>query len=316
MDMVGFLQFTIACFGAYRLMQLITDILLGIRKHCLRERHNLKTRYSIQNKDAWAVITGGASGIGLAYARELACCGLKLCIIDKNEKKLKSVQKELKAQTITFDFADVGSAEGLQSLHKLLDAKLKDKDVAVLINNVAEFQAKALVDAPWDYVLRASNVNAHSYSAMLQYFVPKMLQRQKECGKKSAIINVGTCAAEPQNPRFQFGIYGASKAYGHIMSSSIQEMYGDKLDVMTVIPRQVATEMNTANFMFTVQPEEHAKAIFDQLGYETETYGPFVHCLEANLRWKYSLFGVFDKYVQYCNKNRNLKLIDDYKKRE
>merc|ERR1719414_2666351 len=108
-----------------------------------------------------------------------------------------------------------------------------------------------------------------------------MLQRQKDCGKKAAIINVGTCAAEPQNPRFQFGIYGASKAYGHIMSSSIQEMYGDKLDVMTVIPRQVATEMNTANFMFTVQPEEHAKAVFNQLGYETETYGPLIQTFFA-----------------------------------
>lgn len=306
---------TVGILGAYKLMQIGTDVLSGFRKHFLRGRLNLKSRYSIDGKEAWAVVTGGASGIGLAYARELAGCGFKLCIIDKNEAKLKSVREELNAEIIMYDFVNVGSEEGLKKLYELLDASLNDKDVAILINNVAEFQAKALVDAPWDYVLRASNVNAHSYSAMLQYCVPKMLKRQDKYGKKAAILNIGTCAAEPQNPRFQFGIYGATKAYGHIMSSSIEEMYGSKLDVMTVIPRQTSTEMNTADYMFTVQPNVHAKSVIDQLGYETKTYGPFIHCLEANLRWKYTLFGFFDRYVQYCNKNRNLKLIKDYKKR-
>jgi len=315
MDTQGLGLFAVGLLGAYSLLGFMKDVTQGFVKHFLRPRKNLKLRYSVNGKEAWAVVTGGASGIGLAYARELAGCGFKLCIIDKSESKLKDVERELGAVAIKFDFADVGSPEGLQRLYDLLDAKLKNKDIAVLVNNVAEFQAKALVDAPWDYVLRASNVNAHSYNAMLKYCVPDMLQRCDRTGKKAAVLNVGTCAAEPQNPRFQFGIYGASKAYGHIMSSSMEEMYGSKLDVMTVIPRQTNTEMNTANFMFTVEPEVHAKAIIDQLGYETKTYGPFIHCLEANLRWKYSIFGLFDSYVQWCNRSRNLKLISDYKKR-
>ena len=111
-------------------------------------------------------------------------------------------------------------------------------------------------------MLRASNVNAHSYAAMARHFVPGMLTRHAK-GYRSAIINVGTCAAEPQNPRYQFSIYGASKAYSHILSSSLQEMYSDKIDVMTVIPRQTETPMNPAGYMFTAQPEDHAKAVFD-----------------------------------------------------
>jgi hypothetical protein len=94
----------------------------------------------------------------------------------------------------------------------------------------------------------------------------------------------------------------------------MQEMYGDIIDIMTVIPRQCATKMNTANYKYTVQPEAHAKAAIDQLSYETVTYGPLTHCLEYNLRFKYQVFGLFDSYVQWCNKSRNLKLIDDYKK--
>lgn len=100
-----------------------------------------------------------------------------------------------------YDFADLGTESGFNSLTNLLKNKLEGKDVAVLVNNVAEFQHKLLIDAPWNYVLRASNVNAHSYAAMARHFVPGMLTRHAK-GFKSAIINVGTCAAEPQNPRY------------------------------------------------------------------------------------------------------------------
>merc|ERR1719471_1926658 len=189
-----------------------------------------------------------------------------------------------------------------------MKSKLARKDVAILVNNVAEFQHKKLVDADWAYIQRASNVNAHSYALMAKHFLPGMLVREQQ-GLRSAVINVGTCAAEPQNPRYQFGIYGASKAYGHILSSSLYELYGSKIDVMTVIPRQTETKMNPAGFLYTVSPAVHAKAIFDQIGYETETYGPMIHCPEYNLRFKYTMFGMFDTYVQWRNSTRNMKLV-------
>ena len=100
-----------------------------------------------------------------------------------------------------FDFADLGTEQGFSSLERLLQSKLSGKDIAILVNNAAEFQHQLLIQAPWSYVLRASNVNAHSYAAMARHFVPGMLTRHAK-GYRSAIINVGTCAAEPQNPRY------------------------------------------------------------------------------------------------------------------
>lgn len=310
-----------AALGAYKLAQATTDVVSGTWKHFLRPRRNLKTRYSLPGQEPWVVVSGGASGLGLAYATELAKEGFRILIVDKNARALQSACTSLKSVgckeclTIHYDFAQVSTVKGHDGLIAELDRALQGKDVAILINNVAEFQSQALVDASWEYVLRATNVNAHSYAAMLRYFVPKMLQRLEMFGKKGAIMTIGTCAAEPQNPRFQFSIYGASKAYGHIMSSSMQEMYGDKLDVMTVIPRQCSTDMNTAGFMFTASPESHATAVIDQLGHESVTYGPFMHCLEYNMRFKYQLFGIFDSYVQWCNRSRNMKLIKDYEKK-
>ena len=65
---------------------------------------------------------------------------------------------------------------------------------------------------------------------------------------------------------------------------------------MTVIPRQTKTKMNSADYMFTVTPEQHAKAVIDQLGWETKTYGPMIHDLEYNARFVYS-FSLFGKKI-------------------
>ena len=65
-------------------------------------------------------------------------------------------------------------------------------------------------------------------------------------------------------PRYKFALYSATKSYNNILSSGIEEWYGDKIDVMTVIARQTETNMNPVGYMFTVSPETHAKAVIDQ----------------------------------------------------
>ena len=66
------------------------------------------------------------------------------------------------------------------------------------------------------------------------------------------------------NHRYKFALYTATKSYNHILSSGIEEWYGDKVDVMTVIPRQIETNMNPVGYMFTVSPKTHAKSVIDQ----------------------------------------------------
>ena len=49
-----------------------------------------------------AVITGPTSGIGLAYAQELAKEGYELLLVGRNESKLKQLQLELNAKSEIF----------------------------------------------------------------------------------------------------------------------------------------------------------------------------------------------------------------------
>ena len=122
---------------------------------------------------------------------------MRILIVDKNAQALQAACTSLKnvgckeCLTIRYDFSEVSTIEGHDDLIAELDETLQGKDVAILINNVAEFQSQALIDASWEYILRATNVNAHSYAAMLRYFVPKMLQRLERFGKKAAIMTIG-----------------------------------------------------------------------------------------------------------------------------
>ena len=60
---------------------------------------------------AAALVTGGASGIGLASARRLAALGARVLILDMNEAKGEAVAKELGG---AFVKADVANEEQVQ----------------------------------------------------------------------------------------------------------------------------------------------------------------------------------------------------------
>lgn len=311
--MAGYALLTI---GGIKVAEHAMGFLGGVWKHLVRPRRWLKSRYARKNVEAWAVISGGASGIGKGYALELAREGFSIFFIDKDEAESIATKNEIQrlgvnCSYLIYDFGALGNVSEGENLCSTLDSDLKGKDVAILINNVAEFQHEEFANCSLGTIFRATNVNCHAQAILSNYFLKKLIARPV----KSALVSVGTNAAEPQNPRYKFALYGASKSYNHILSSGINEWYGDKVDVMTVIPRQTKTKMNPADYMFTATPEGHAKAIIDQLGWEKQTYGPLMHDLEYNMRFVYS-FGLFDKFVQWCNKSRSENMIKLYEQQK
>jgi 17beta-estradiol 17-dehydrogenase / very-long-chain 3-oxoacyl-CoA reductase len=61
----------------------------------------------------WALVTGCTQGIGREYALGLAARGMDVCLVGRNQKRLKEVQKEIEAlhnvrtKVIVADFTDV-----------------------------------------------------------------------------------------------------------------------------------------------------------------------------------------------------------------
>jgi FlaA1/EpsC-like NDP-sugar epimerase len=65
-------------------------------RHTIRPTPNFYKTYA--NTDSWAVVTGGSDGIGLQYCKDLAKQGFNICIIARNEQKMKEKLEEIKRE--------------------------------------------------------------------------------------------------------------------------------------------------------------------------------------------------------------------------
>ncbi len=81
------------------------------------------------SKDIAAVVTGGASGLGLATTKALIKKGVKVCIFDVNEKEAKQVSKELK---IPYAICDVTQEEAVIKAFK--KARKANGQERILVN--------------------------------------------------------------------------------------------------------------------------------------------------------------------------------------
>jgi NAD(P)-dependent dehydrogenase (short-subunit alcohol dehydrogenase family) len=141
-------------------------------------------------RDRVAVITGAASGIGLAAASKLASLGLKICIADIDAAALERAKGEVAAHAggaarVRAVVADVGRREDVQ---RLKDAAYESfGEVAFLMNNAGVEGGGGLLGDPerWRRVL---DVNLWGVVNGIQVFAPAMIAQGNAC----AIVNTGS----------------------------------------------------------------------------------------------------------------------------
>ena len=88
------------------------------------------------------------------------------------------------------------------------------------------------------------------------------------------------------------------------MSRAMQLAYHDKIDVLTVTPSAVNTKMYPGNYVWSISPEAHAKAVIDQLGWQTETYGSYKHAVKPYVKAIFPLGFISDR-IDIARKYRN-----------
>jgi NAD(P)-dependent dehydrogenase (short-subunit alcohol dehydrogenase family) len=138
-----------------------------------------------------AVITGGASGIGLAMARQLAVFGMRVCIADRDGNAITKAVQELSgivhngADDVLAVETDVSSASDIEGLAE--SAFSRFGDIALLMNNAASFQGSDALSDP-DGWRRILDVNVLGVLNGVQRIGNEMIQR----GKSGFIVNTGS----------------------------------------------------------------------------------------------------------------------------
>ena len=133
-----------------------------------------------------ALITGGASGLGLAVARLLASEGASLVLVDWDGPALEAAAVELGAQRLQGDASESDTAAGAVALARSSFGRLD-----VLFNNagIDPLRARSVLEteeADWDRVM---DVNVRSAYVFSRAAIPLMRE-----GGGGAIVNTASIA--------------------------------------------------------------------------------------------------------------------------
>ena len=133
-----------------------------------------------------AVVTGGASGIGLAVAERLAAAGMRLVLADIDEEQLAHAADMLGGQggevrTVRTDVSDPAQVAELKA------TATADGQVALLMNNAGREGGGGILAGRevWERTI-ATNLMGAVYG--VQQFLPDMLAADWPC----AIVNTGS----------------------------------------------------------------------------------------------------------------------------
>jgi len=244
-------------------------------------RYNLPQRYG---EGSWAFITGAARGIGAAFAYELAKLGFNLILIDINEDLLKKTELFIKEQFpkvhTKFFIVDFSNAWQENFFENLLTS-VEGLDISILINNVGRgVPPGPFYKAPEKEVIDAIAVNTLPMAILTHRFIPVMMKREK----KSAIINLASTTATFPVP--MLATYCSTKAFVDTMSRAIEREVRGKIDVLSVRPSEVSTDMIKTPPIggFVISPTSLAQAVLGKVGKFTDTNGHWRHEVKSWLK--------------------------------
>jgi len=199
-------------------------------------------KLNFENKTV--LITGASSGIGEAFAKQLAHQGANLILTARTESDLINVASALscdyphiKIHTIPLDLSEVNAAKQLfQQTNEL------GLSIDYLINNAGFGQFCVFSDTHFETYHRMLMLNINALVELTHLYLPSMIAKNS-----GGIINVASIGSFQPLP-YQ-AVYGASKAFVLSFSEALTgELLGTKLRVMALCPGTTASRfMEKAN---------------------------------------------------------------------
>jgi hypothetical protein len=212
-----------------------------------------------------AMVTGASSGIGAAFAEQLAAVGLNLVLVARRSDRLAALKERLERThgitvlSLTADLAQVDAAAGI------LEATA-DLDVGLVISNAGFGMKGDHAHNDPGQMTEMLMVNCQAPLQLTHGFIPRMRKRGK--GGIVLVSSVEGLIGCPYS-----AAYAATKALVKSLGEALWgELQGEDIDVLTLCPGATESEaaarsgMDLSKLQNVMSAEDVASLTLDNLG--------------------------------------------------
>jgi hypothetical protein len=184
-----------------------------------------------------ALITGASSGIGAAFARELASKNRDLVLVARSEDKLQQIAQELEQKYQVKTEVIVQDLTALTAAQSLFDAVTeKGITIELLINNAGFGDYGKFSDRPLDKQIAMIQLNVTVLVELTGLFLSAMKQQGN-----GSIINISSIAAFQPLP--YMSVYAATKAFVLNFTEALwAENKDNGINILAVCPGPTESE--------------------------------------------------------------------------
>jgi len=182
-----------------------------------------------------ALVTGASSGLGVAFARDLAVRGCALVLVARSEAPMQQLATELRATGATVHVrpADLSEAAAREALARGLASD--GLAIDVLVNNAGFGVFGAFADTDWSRLDALLAVDVVALTHLTRLFVPAM--RERRFGHVLQVASTGAFQPTPT-----YAVYSAAKTYVLEFSYALDaELRGSGVRCTVVSPGVTAT---------------------------------------------------------------------------
>jgi short-subunit dehydrogenase len=199
----------------------------------------MKTTNS-HNEQQWSLVTGATSGIGLAFAKELAKQNKPMVLVARNVEKLKEVSGELTLQhgvLTRYIAADLSTRDGVNTVIN----ECKSVHIDLLINNAGKEESGQFLNNNVNEMLSSIALNCSAPLILTHYFASKMFDQGG-----GNILFLSSIVAFQGVPLI--ANYSATKAYDLIFAEGIaSELKQHGINISIVAPGFTESNLSPKN---------------------------------------------------------------------